>query len=74
MTEFSLLQQRSKGGLQMSFDKNLVKYSRIIHQGPLSANEKEKLKQEINAIIDAATRSITIEAIVQPPMDDQEKY
>jgi CRISPR/Cas system-associated endoribonuclease Cas2 len=51
----------------------LVKYSRIIHKGPLSKDDKKKLKQEINAIIDAATRSITIEAIVQPPKGDQEE-
>jgi hypothetical protein len=57
----------------MSFDRNLVKYSRIIHKGPLSKDDKKKLKQEINAIIDAATRSITIEAIVQPPKGDQEE-
>ena len=49
------------------------KYSRIVHKEPLSAEDKKQLKKEINAIIDEATRSITIEVFVQPPMDDQEK-
>jgi hypothetical protein len=59
----------------MGFKKDLVKYSRIVHKGPLSAEDKKKLKQQINEIIDAASRSITIEAIVQPGLGDkEEKY
>jgi hypothetical protein len=57
----------------MAFKRGLVKYSRITHKGPLSAEDKKQLKQEINAIIDSATRSITLEAIVQPPLGAEKK-
>ena len=51
----------------MSFKRDLVKYTRIVQKGRLTAKQKQQLKNQINAVIDAATRSITIEAIVQPP-------
>jgi hypothetical protein len=55
----------------MSFRRGLVKYSQIVKKGPLSPKDKQELKREINDIIDKATRSITIQAIVQPPLGHQ---
>ena len=44
----------------------LVKYTRLFEKGPLSAAQKKKLKEEIGAIIDAASNSMTIVALVEP--------
>jgi CRISPR/Cas system-associated endoribonuclease Cas2 len=44
----------------------LVKYTRLFQQGPLTPAQKQDLKNQINAIIDQATNTITIEAMVVP--------
>ena len=44
----------------------LVKYTRLFEQGPVSDAKKKVLKDKINAIIDLATNSITIAALVEP--------
>lgn len=46
----------------MSGKGELVKYTRLI---ATTAQERAKLKQDINAIIDAASTTITIEAMVE---------
>jgi hypothetical protein len=55
----------------MAFRRGLVKFAQIVKKGPLTPKDKEELKKEINGIIDKATRSITIQAIVQPPIGFQ---
>jgi hypothetical protein len=55
----------------MAFRRGLVKFTQIVKKGPLSPKDKQELKKEINDIIDKATRSITIQAIVQPPIGQQ---
>jgi len=55
----------------MSFKR--VIYKKVVKEKPLSPMQKEQLKKQINAVIDAATRSIAIEAIVQSSKDDQKK-
>jgi CRISPR/Cas system-associated endoribonuclease Cas2 len=55
----------------MAFKRGLVKFAQIVKKGPLSPKDKQELKKEINDIIDKATRSITIQAIVQPPIGRQ---
>jgi hypothetical protein len=49
----------------MSGKGELVYYTRLFAKGPLSPHEKAALKQQINAIIDAASGSITIESMVE---------
>ena len=44
----------------------LVKYTRLFEKGPLTDAKKKVLKDKINAIIDLATNSITIAALVEP--------
>jgi hypothetical protein len=51
----------------------LVKYTSLIQKGPLTPGDKKKLKEKINAIIDAASGSITIQAMVEPTVDDLKK-
>jgi hypothetical protein len=48
----------------------LVKYTRLFEKGPLSPHEKAVLKEKINAIIDAASHTITIEAFVEAVPQD----
>ena len=50
----------------MSGKGELVNYTRIVHKGPLTPHDKQVLKDKINAIIDAASSTITIEAMVAP--------
>ena len=54
----------------MSGKGELVKYTRLFAKGPLSAHDKTVLKEKINAIIDAASNSITLEAMVATSPDD----
>jgi hypothetical protein len=55
----------------MSGKGELVKYARLVEEGPLTPEKRALLKQKINAIIDAASTKITIEAMVEaPPQDD----
>ena len=49
----------------MSGKGELVKYSRLYAKGPLSPHDKAVLKEKIDAIIDAASHGITIEAFVE---------
>ena len=46
----------------------LVEYTRLFKEGPLSDADKVELKRKINEIIDGATFSITIQAMVQVPI------
>jgi CRISPR/Cas system-associated endoribonuclease Cas2 len=46
----------------------LVEFTRLFKEGPLSDADKAELKRKINRIIDGATFSITIEAMVQVPI------
>jgi hypothetical protein len=57
----------------MSGKGELVKYTRLFAKGPLSAHDKTVLKEKVNAIIDAASNSITIEAMVAAAPDDLKK-
>jgi len=50
----------------MSGKGELVKYTRLFEKGPLTEAKKKKLKDDISAIINAASNSITIEAMVEP--------
>lgn len=45
----------------------LVNYTRLFKKGPLKPADKTELKKKINDIIDAASTSITIEAMVEEP-------
>jgi hypothetical protein len=47
----------------------LVQYIRLFKKGPLKAADKKVLKEKINAIIDSASDSITIEAMVAPSLE-----
>jgi hypothetical protein len=51
----------------------LVKYTRLFAKGPLSPRDKTVLKEKVNAIIDAASNSITIEAMVAESPADSKK-
>ena len=51
----------------------LVRYIRLFAKGPLTAHKKKILKEKINAIITAASHSITIEAMVEAVPDDLRK-
>jgi hypothetical protein len=51
----------------------LVKYTRLFKKGPLTPQKKQILKEKINAIIDKASHSITIEAMVEAVPDDLRK-
>lgn len=55
----------------MAFRRGLVQFTQIVKKGPLSPKDKAELKKEINGVIDKATRSITIHAIIQPPIGHQ---
>jgi hypothetical protein len=44
----------------------LVKYSRMFEPGPVSDAKKAQLKKDICDIIERATGSITVEALVEP--------
>ena len=44
----------------------LIKYTRLVAK---NAQERAVLKQQIEAIIDAASNAITIEAMVEAPPD-----
>jgi len=45
---------------------DLVNYTSIFKEGPLKPADKKELKEKINAIIDAASDSITVQALVKP--------
>jgi hypothetical protein len=49
----------------MSGKGELVKFTRIFKEGPLTSHDKKVLKEKIDAIIDAASHTITIEAMVK---------
>jgi hypothetical protein len=51
----------------MGSPTTFVKYTRLFQQGPLTPAQKQELKDAINAIIDEASSTITIEAMVVPP-------
>ena len=53
---------------------DLVHYTRLFKQGPLKPADKKDLKDKINAIIDAASGSIAVEAMVEALPTDKEKY
>jgi CRISPR/Cas system-associated endoribonuclease Cas2 len=46
----------------------LVEFTRLFKEGPLSKADKAELKRKINKVIDGATFSITVEAMVQVPI------
>jgi hypothetical protein len=54
----------------MSGKGELVDYTRMVEKGPLTPAQKAALKQKISDIIDAATHSITIEAMVESAPDE----
>ena len=47
-----------------------VTYTSLFEEGPLTPAKKKKLKADIDLIIDSATESITIIALVQPTPED----
>ena len=51
----------------------LAHYTRLFKKGPLKPADKKVLKEKINAIIDAASNSITIEAMFSPSPDGLKK-
>ena len=48
----------------------LVEYTKMMEQGPLTPAQKAALKQKINDIIDAASDTITIETMVVSAPND----
>jgi hypothetical protein len=57
----------------MSGKGELVEYTRLFKKAPLSERDKKELKEKINAIIDEATQTITIEALVEASVDSIKK-
>jgi len=51
----------------------LVHHTRLFKKGPLKPADKKVLKEKINAIIDATSSSITIEAMFVPSPDGLKK-
>jgi hypothetical protein len=51
----------------------LVNHTRIFEKGPLTPEQKRVLKEKINAIIDTASHTITIEAMVEVAGEDLKK-
>jgi hypothetical protein len=51
-------------GATMSGKGELIKYTRLVAK---TAQERAVLKQQIDAIIDAASNAITVEAMVETP-------
>ena len=49
----------------MSGKGETVRYQRLVHVGQLIADDKRELIEKITAIIEAASDTITIEAMVQ---------
>jgi hypothetical protein len=54
----------------MSGKGELVKYTRLFKRGPLSGRDKRELKAKINAIIDEASQTITVMAVVEASRED----
>ena len=52
-------------GATMNGRGDLVNYTRHFEKGPLSQQEKDALKKEINDIIQAASGAITVIALVE---------
>ncbi len=50
-----------------------VNYTRLFEEGPLTDEKKQKLKNDIDVIINAATESITIIALVEPTPEELRK-
>jgi hypothetical protein len=55
-------------GATMSGKGELIKYTRLVAKTP---EERAILKQQIAAIIDAASNAITVEAMVEAPPDSK---
>ena len=51
----------------------LVHYTRLFKKGPLKPADKKVLKEKVNALIDAASNSITVEVLVVPSLDGLKK-
>jgi len=49
----------------MSGKGETVRYQRLVHVGQLSADDKRELIEKITAIINAASNTITLEAMVR---------
>jgi hypothetical protein len=57
----------------MSGKGELVEYTRLFKKAPLTDKDKKELKEKINAIIDEASQTITIEAMVEASVDSLKK-
>jgi hypothetical protein len=57
----------------MSGKGELVKFTRLFKKGPLKPHDKKVLKEKIDAIIDAASHTITIDAMVEASPEDLKK-
>jgi hypothetical protein len=57
----------------MSGKGELVNFTRLFKKGPLTSHDKTVLKEKIYAIIDAASHTITIEAMVEASAEDLKK-
>jgi len=54
----------------MSGRGELVKFTLLFKKGPLTDHDKKVLKDKINAIIEEASTTITIEAMVEASPED----
>jgi hypothetical protein len=57
----------------MSARRDLVFYTRIFKKGPLTPAAKERLKKQINDIIDGAANTIALEVMVNEPRPKKRK-
>jgi hypothetical protein len=57
----------------MSGRGELVKFTLLFKKGPLTDHDKKVLKDKINAIIEEASNTITIEAMVEASDEDLQR-
>jgi hypothetical protein len=53
----------------MSGKGELVEYTRLVEEAPLTPHKKERLKEKILDIIDAASTTITIEVMTEASIE-----
>ena len=53
----------------MSGKGELVEYTRLVEEGPLTPHKKHRLKEKISDLIDAASTTITIEVMTEASLE-----
>jgi len=53
----------------MSGKGELVEYTRLVEQEPITEHKKDVLKRKVIALIDAASTTITIEVMTEASVD-----